>query len=368
MKMVVLAASCILAGCGGSGSSATSGATNTPTEASTPAPARTAPPWLHLAVGTQARLGSNGGDDTNRDDVYNTLDDLNASEANGGGHTTTHLAEQIVRVLKVGPVVEQSAGVHAVRIAGPSGWTDWVQGEINLHPIPPTGTIFVLKTVGNAPASYYPSQADDAHEITVNDGTRAQYLGFAPKPGDAEMRVKILDGTHIGAIGYLVDLNLQTQDYGTDIFTTEVALASNDSTGSDTSSAQTAIDTPTPGSGEPCDRAMLDDKHAAVANAMMQHDEDDINSLANDLMNAEDACAESTSGAQAARHYQQAGQAALVNAVYGPDIFGHRKTNLDMAKTYFRRVIDSGDADPQTEKAAEDGIESVNEKLEANSQ
>jgi hypothetical protein len=124
--------------------------------------------------------------------------------------------------------------------------------------------------------------------------------------------------------------------------------------------------TPTPDPG-PCDSAKLkSDRDAAVA-LMPQRGSTEVMGAFSRMMNDENDCAESITDnvPEKMKHDEAAGEAALYMAVYGPDMFGSKKSDLQTAVSFEQGVVDSGQTDDATQKAAQDILDSANEKLAA---
>jgi hypothetical protein len=124
--------------------------------------------------------------------------------------------------------------------------------------------------------------------------------------------------------------------------------------------------TPHPDAG-PCDPAKLKgDRDAAVA-LMPQRGSTEVMGAFSRMMNDENDCAQSLNdnAPEQQKHNEAAGEAALYMAVYGPDMFGSKKTDLQTAVTFEQGVVDSGQADDATQKAAQDVLDSAKEKLAA---
>lgn len=114
----------------------------------------------------------------------------------------------------------------------------------------------------------------------------------------------------------------------------------------------------------PCDRNRLDAlaKNAAIAIGTGAR----TMSALSELMNAEDACASTLDNepTHQAMHLAREAQAALYMATYDDDMFGSKKSALELAVTTANRALQTGGADADTEKIALYVLGAANEKLQ----
>lgn len=164
--------------------------------------------WLQLRPGVKARLGQNGGDQWTWLDVFASAGDI---ERDGAPSIKRHHGD-IVTVVAVAPTADLVSHTHAVKIQSDDGWSGWVNGEISLEPMPPAGTLLSMgPKIGNAVPTIYRRQSDNAGP-GIDGGTRLRYLGFAKDPGNAEYRVRVLEGPRTGLVGYVLDSDLRAEN------------------------------------------------------------------------------------------------------------------------------------------------------------
>jgi hypothetical protein len=132
--------------------------------------------------------------------------------------------------------------------------------------------------------------------------------------------------------------------------------------------APTEAPTPDPARDPgPCDSAKLKGDRETSASLLSHRGSTEVLAALSDQMNDENACAESIENDDATkmRHVKEAGEAALYMAVYGPDMFGSKKSDLQLAQSFEQDVLDNSNTDDATRKEAQDIMDSASEKLSA---
>jgi hypothetical protein len=199
-----------LAGCGGS--ARTRGA---PSESPSAAP-RALPRWLVLTPGAMMRLAGDHADATHAL-VSATLGGVRKRFAVGlQPNDAKRPADEVVTVVRTGPALFEDPGSDtAVVIRSQHGWSGWVEGESQLQPIVPHGTMLAqVPASGNGDlVRYWRRQSDPFEEgIPLDSDVRFEFLDFVPNPGNAEYHVRIANGAHQGEVGFVMSQGLATSE------------------------------------------------------------------------------------------------------------------------------------------------------------
>jgi len=202
---LILTALLALGGCAGAGASnaAVSPSPNGPSPKPTPA----APSWLLLKPGATMRLAPDR-DDASHALVSASIVDLRKRYGDRVQPTDVkRAAGETVTVTRVGPALTDDPGSDsAVLVRSKDGWSGWVDGEEQLQPLVPRGSILGQSTPGTGDLVRYWKHQSDAFEdgVPLDRDVRFEFLSFVPDPGNAEYRVRIASGVHAGAIGYVM--------------------------------------------------------------------------------------------------------------------------------------------------------------------